>query len=468
MTLRAMVLAIVLAGLMTAPAAAGTVSVESVFIPGHKYEAARAYETMTYAAAPGEANDMQVALDAGVLTVSDVAGVQAAAGCVNATPTDARCAIPHGFGALSIVLGDGDDRFTSTLTGRVQGGPGDDTLRGDRLDGGPGDDVLHGREVEGGPGADVIAAQTVSYAGATAAVSVDLNDLTVAGQAGEGDRLDPAVENVSGGRFADVLVGDGRANVLVGGAGDDRIEGRGGDDRIEGRSGADRVAGQDGDDVLFAGSGADRVEGGRGDDWLSGDGGADAMRAGPGRDSAHGGAGADRVDGGPGTDSVDGDGGEDSLISRDGQFDVVRCLRTTPADRRSRVRADSGDLVQGCERVQRPGSARPHIVRVTQDIDQRRAVRVDAGCSQDQRRGCRIGLRVVIGGRVVNRRVVYVAPGNRWEPGVMVPSALYRAGTRNCRRMTATVLVTMRDAAGRRLSQRRRASLRSGSRACAP
>lgn len=468
MTLRATLLALVLLALSAAPAAAGTVSLATEAIAPNKYEPGFIYEVATYVAGPGEANDLRATLEAGVLTVTDGAGVVAGAGCEPASATEARCPIPHGFGSLVIALGDGDDRFASLLSSRVDGGPGDDTLQGTTLDGGPGDDVLRGNEVEGGPGADAITARTVRYAGATAGVRVDLRDLSAAGQAEEGDRIDPRVENVVGGRFADLLVGDERANRLTGGAGDDRIDGGGGDDELDGASGADRLLGGAGDDSLAGGPGADRLDGGPGDDFVRGDGGANVVLGGPGRDTAFGGAGPDRVDGGPGPDRLDGGGGRDRLFSRDGELDLVVCTSYRFVDRASIARADTGDLVRLCGTVRRPRPTRPQIVSVTQGFERHRAVRVDVGCSQDQPGGCRFAMRVIVAGRVVARRVVRVVPGQGQESELSVPGAPYRAAVRGCGRLAATALVTTRDAAGRPFVVRRAVSLRSATAACGP
>lgn len=467
MTLRATLLALVLLAVAAAPAAAGTVSVATEAIAPNKYDAGLLYETATYVAGPGEVNDVGVTLAAGVLTVADPAGVVAGAGCASAVATEARCPIPHGFGSLVVALGDGDDRFASLLFSRVEGGAGDDTLQGTTLDGGPGDDVLRGDDVAGGPGADVITARTVRYAGATAGVRVDLNDLSVAGQPGEGDRIDPRVEHVVGGRFADLLIGDGRANRLAGGAGDDRIEGGAGDDELDGARGADRLLGGEGGDHLIGGPGADRLDGGPGDDSLLGYGGADILLGGPGRDSADGGIGADRVDGGPGPDNLDGGGGRDRLRSRDAERDLVECGYQV-VDRASVAHADAGDLVRMCGTVRRPGPARPQIVSVTQGFEQHRAVRVDVGCSQDQPGGCRFALRASVAGRVVARRVIRASPGQGWEPELRLPRAGYRSAISDCGRLVVAVFVTTRDAAGRPLGVRRSASLRSATPACGP
>ena len=114
-----------------------------------------------------------------------------------------------------------------TLVGfeRVAGSVFDDRLSGtsgaNLLLGRGGDDTLEGRgsadgsdELDGGAGAD-----TVSYAGASAPVTIDL---TTVAQPGDGDDL-TAIENVIGSPFADTLAGDAGPNRLVGGLGADVI-----------------------------------------------------------------------------------------------------------------------------------------------------------------------------------------------------------------------------------------------------
>jgi hypothetical protein len=96
-------------------------------------------------------------------------------------------------------------------------------------------------------------------------VRVDLAAGT-GGAAGERDEF-TGVEDITGGRAADRLSGDGTGNSIVGGPGDarDRVFGRGGDDTLTGH----RVSGASGDDsldgrVLSCGDGHDLVRRGPG------------------------------------------------------------------------------------------------------------------------------------------------------------------------------------------------------------
>ena len=124
---------------------------------------------------------------------------------------------------------------------------GNDTLNGlggnDTLNGQGGNDILRGGlgndTLNGGAGID-----TASYSDATGAVAANLTT-----GVSEGDRgIDTlrSIENLTGGAFGDVLVGDGGANVLSGGAGNDQLFGAGGDDTL---------IGGPGDDFLFGGDG---------------------------------------------------------------------------------------------------------------------------------------------------------------------------------------------------------------------
>jgi Ca2+-binding RTX toxin-like protein len=144
--------------------------------------------------------------------------------------------------------------------------------------------------IDGAGGAD-----TVIYTNSTAGVVVDLNLHVQTGGFAEGDVL-VNIENVTGSKLADKLIGNASANVLDGGKGSDRISGEGGADKLLGGGGDDVLSGDADNDELRGGAGADDLSGGSGDDKLLGDAGDDVMR---------GGAGADTFDGGDGIDTVD-------------------------------------------------------------------------------------------------------------------------------------------------------------------
>jgi Ca2+-binding RTX toxin-like protein len=119
------------------------------------------------------------------------------------------------------------------------GGDGVDTLIGfqnvtgskfnDTLAGNSGDNVI-----DGGPGTD-----TVTYANATAGVTVSLALTTPQATGGAGTDTIKNVENLTGTSFNDVLTGSSAKNVIMGGSGDDHITGGGGGDVLWGGPGAD-------------------------------------------------------------------------------------------------------------------------------------------------------------------------------------------------------------------------------------
>ena len=308
-----------------APAQAGTVSLGE---PHNEYFSG---PSLVFRAAPGERNDLTVVVTADrSVTVRDAtATLTAGTGCRLLDARTARCASGGRDGAIesgSVALGDGDDRVAATvpraagwgalgLSGgagadaldasaarnvadpkssegavgiaggagndRVTGSPGDDDLSGgagdDSLAGGDGDDLLLGDDdgsrtlgrdaVDGGPGRD-----TMSYEGRRTPVRVDLARPAGAGASGEGDSL-RAVENATGGRARDVLLGDARANTLQGSA-----------TLFPHRGAGDTLSGRGGNDELLDFGGASRLSGGAGDDELAGTDARDALRCGGGRD----------------------------------------------------------------------------------------------------------------------------------------------------------------------------------------
>jgi Ca2+-binding RTX toxin-like protein len=135
----------------------------------------------------------------------------------------------------------------------VIGGSGDDTLTGDsganNLAGWRGNDTI-----DGGSGADNIwggeGVDTVTYAGRSAAVTVDLDGVADDGEAGEADNVGGDVENLIGGSGGDDLTGSAADNLIEGGAGDDTLRGGAGADVLDGGTGSDVVAGDAGADEL--------------------------------------------------------------------------------------------------------------------------------------------------------------------------------------------------------------------------
>ena len=252
-------------GVAGGAAGAATVHVSVVAPPPNPKFPEPSYATVVFAAAPGEANVVDVSEDAAravVFTESGGAALTAGSGGNQVTPTTVVCpvvrvGIPE-FRGLATALGDGDDRLTSTVRVEARGGAGNDTLSGfgtlygedgddvltgsafadelrgggghDRLLAGAGDDIVHDEGgddlLDGGDGQDTL---TVYHRGGA---FVDLH-AGVATAAGDRDAV-AAFERVLGGDGPDTLLGSEGGEELSGGVGDDALDGRGGDDLIDG------------------------------------------------------------------------------------------------------------------------------------------------------------------------------------------------------------------------------------------
>lgn len=106
--------------------------------------------------------------------------------------------------------------------------------------------------MDGGAGVD-----TLSYAGSSGPVTVNLASGTASGGDATGDQV-AGFENLIGGKGADNLSGDTGANTLSGGIGNDTQTGGDGVDRFLVGIGTDRITdlGLGGNDVLVVSSGA--------------------------------------------------------------------------------------------------------------------------------------------------------------------------------------------------------------------
>ena len=349
---------------------------------------------LEYSAAPGERNEVAVAVEGVTVRIREAAlPITAGEGCRQAGEREVVCDYPSGVQRrASFALGDAADSLVTSgnLPGVVlDGGAGDDAVAGgdadEALAGGTGSDRL-----SGGGGSD-----TVTYFDSAAPVTVDLAQGR-GGVAGENDVL-LGIENAIGGPAEDVLNGDDTANGLNGGPGrvtlvgrggadglhggerldtfeepvgstiaDDQLDGGAGDDSLNDRAGQNRLSGGDGNDQLSSGSGSDHQLGGTGDDSLVDSAGAnrldagdgddrveggpenDVARAGAGRDFVNGGSGRDRLVPGPGVDRVLGGSGRDGIRVRDRTRDRVSC-----GGGRDSVLADRIDRLFRCERIRR-------------------------------------------------------------------------------------------------------------------
>jgi Ca2+-binding RTX toxin-like protein len=119
------------------------------------------------------------------------------------------------------------------------------------MDGGAGPDVF-----AGGDGTD-----TGNYLSRTNGVAVSLDGNAGDGEFGEGDNVEPDVENVLGGSGADTFIGSPAGNTLDGGAGEDYSDGGAGSDTLVGGDAGDvmRTRGSGEPDTITCGPGPDFV-----------------------------------------------------------------------------------------------------------------------------------------------------------------------------------------------------------------
>jgi Ca2+-binding RTX toxin-like protein len=151
--------------------------------------------------------------------------------------TSVSVALTGGSGSASYFNGKIAEADTLISINNLIGGKGNDTLTGDDFDnvieGGLGNDTLNG-----GSGNE-LAGDTLSYAGATAAVTVSLAIAIQQDTKGGGKDTITNFENILGSAKNDVLTGDGLVNQINGGAGNDVIAGGAGADILTGGFGND-------------------------------------------------------------------------------------------------------------------------------------------------------------------------------------------------------------------------------------
>jgi RTX calcium-binding nonapeptide repeat (4 copies) len=203
------------------------------------------YLEVTYAAAPGERNEVRVLPHEVGVRFAGSPPLVPGDHCFAVTEGDVRCGQPGPVGlVVKVRTGDGGDlvfaRVAHVALERIALGSGDDQARGNGL-------------MVGGPGKD---------------------DLRVV----RGAAL------FHGGRGEDVLVGGRFRDGLDGGPGPDLLVGGRRFDELEGGAGRDQIAGGHGPDAVFGGGGRDMVRAADGDH--------DRIRCGPGVDRAY----VDRTD----------------------------------------------------------------------------------------------------------------------------------------------------------------------------
>ncbi len=198
-----------------------------------------------------------------------------------------------GEGGRDVLEGLGGPDWISDGPGldQIFGGDGDDTILSDDHSGAAEPYRPRGDEISGGPGVD-----EVRYHLRLAPVTVTIDGNPDDGEPGENENVQLDVENLVGGKKADVLVGSSGDNTLTGGNGNDELYGGDGDDVLAGQAGNDVLVGDGGDDTLKGavgndtldgGAGVDRYLGQDGDDLiLNGDGTAETVDCGEGLDDA--------------------------------------------------------------------------------------------------------------------------------------------------------------------------------------
>jgi RTX calcium-binding nonapeptide repeat (4 copies) len=286
--------------------------------------------TITYQAAPGEANFVTVNwgnVAAGpdyIPLLDDHVDITAVPPCTNDS-LGARCPTAGPNPLWVVRLGDGNDQAGSINdhaaghSVQFYGEDGDDNLESDAssdvLDGGAGNDTLSpddddagpGDVVVGGPGIDTL--QTGNPTGTMGPIAVSFDGAPNDGYPGEADNYAPDVENLSATAASASInfVGNDRPNVVqLRSESADTVAGMGGDDLIDGANGNDVLDGGAGNDTIYGGGNDDTIVGGPGLDSLSGEGSATGLFisvAGNDRIDARDGV-AEQLNCGPGADTA--------------------------------------------------------------------------------------------------------------------------------------------------------------------
>ena len=286
-------------------------------------------------ASGGAGNDLLVALGGNDILDAGAGADTIIAGAGNDT-------ITGGIGVDQLSGEAGNDIFTYTFGDGADGIDGGDDLDTLNILGTVANDMLDVifdgtalTNFEGGTitGVELVTADlltgvdTLTYAGTTAAVTVDLSAGTASGFTSIA-----GIENVTGGTGGDTLTGDGNANALLGGGGNDILNGGLGNDVLNGGAGIDTASFAGETDALFvdlvAGTsrrglaanpiedtlvGIENVSGGSGNDTISGTGAANSLDGGAGNDTLLGLGGIDILTGGLGNDTLIGGAGNDVL-----------------------------------------------------------------------------------------------------------------------------------------------------------
>lgn len=205
-------------------------------------------------------------------------------------------------------LGDGNDTlYYQGGNGTITGGQGNDTISSAGnsdgvwvFDGGRNGDLIEvggtsrieDRNSSGNDTYTGSGQATLSYAFATAAVTVDVTNGQVTGARTGVDSIS-GFTNYVGTALGDTMTSDSVAVKFDGRSGNDTLRGAGQNDTLLGNTGNDSLVGLGGNDSVRGGTGDDILEGGSGNDTLGGDDGNDTITGGAGADAVNGGTGID-------------------------------------------------------------------------------------------------------------------------------------------------------------------------------
>jgi Ca2+-binding RTX toxin-like protein len=289
-----------------------------------------------------EVNRVAVSYDAGMdlYEVADSAANLTPSGTCTAVNSHSATCPGSGIKTISVDTDAQNDSITidlsaipATVTGSLDGGPGDDSVSGHgTLTGGTGKDLIMGSaladnvrgssgndtidagdgpdDIAGGSNTDTLVYPTSRATPVNVTVGTGNGDDGGAEDQGSGkrDTVHGDIEVVVGTPLADLLAGDSSSETLIGGAGNDILDGKHGNDTLLGLEGDDLIVGDEGQDLLRGWTGADRLFGGRGNDRVSG------------------GPDGDLVVGNLGSDILKGKSGIDFLKAKDGTRDFrIKC-----------------------------------------------------------------------------------------------------------------------------------------------
>lgn len=239
------------------------------------------------------------------------------------------------FKRADTIIGSKQDDTLSGFAGsdKITGNGGADTISGgsghDTLSGGNGADLLHGDggndKLEGGAGSDILIGgagrDTATYQSANGGVTVSLATLVYQNTVSAGlDQL-VGIENLTGSKYNDILIGNSDTNILNGMGGNDVLNGLEGNDTLIGGSGRDTATYENAtakvsinlgitaaQNTLASGKDTlDSIENVRGSDYN------DRLTGNNANNILYGGLGNDLLNGKQGNDKLYGESGNDTV-----------------------------------------------------------------------------------------------------------------------------------------------------------